>query len=317
MSWFPNNNVPTDKATYDLRITVPASREVLANGKLVSNAANADGTRTWHWAEDSPMASYLVTATNGEFDIFTDATPNPQLPTSYAYDSSYTAVEKPVMKSRLLETPSILSFYAEFLGTPYPFSSAGGVVDKSSVGYALESQTKPMYAVGAGSGAASPSLGTISHELAHQWLGDDVSPATWSDIWLNEGPAEFLSWLWQERSGNSPLTTEDRFNQNYATMTDWSIPPAAPPTAADMFDQDAMYTRGAMVMEALREIMGEDKFKAVLASYLAAHKYDDASTKQFIDQVKAESGKDPARLDAFFKEWLYGTEKPTITPSNF
>jgi aminopeptidase N len=221
------------------------------------------------------------------------------------------------MKSRLLETPAILDFYAGFLNTPYPFSSAGGVVDKSSVGYALETQTKPMYAVSSGADPTSPSLATISHELAHQWFGDDVSPATWSDIWLNEGPAEFFSWLWQERSGNSPLTTKNRFDQNYATMTDWSIPPAAPPTAADMFDSGAMYTRGAMVMEALREIAGEDKFKAVLAKYLAAHKYDDASTKQFIDLWKSESGKDPARLDAFFKQWLYGTEKPTITPSNF
>jgi aminopeptidase N len=165
---------------------------------------------------------------------------------------------------------------------------------------------------------ASPGLATISHELAHQWFGDDVSPATWSDIWLNEGPAEFFSWLWQERSGNSPLTTKQRFDTNYASpaMT-WEIPPAAPPTAADMFDSDAMYTRGAMVMEALREILGEDKFKSVLATYLAVHKYDHASTKQFIDLVKSDGGKDPAKLDVFFREWLYGAEKPGITPSNF
>jgi aminopeptidase N len=160
---------------------------------------------------------------------------------------------------------------------------------------------------------------TIAHELAHQWFGDDVSPATWSDIWLNEGPAEFFSWLWDERAGTPPgPTTATRFDTSYnnPAMT-WNIPPAAPPTAADMFDSDAMYTRGAMVMEALRQILGEDKFKAVLADYLAAHKYGNASTQQFIDLVKAEGGKDPARLDEFFQQWLYGAEKPTITPSNF
>jgi aminopeptidase N len=295
---------------------------VLGNGKLVGAfppAANADGTRTWHWTEDSPMASYLVTATNGEFDAFTDATPDPQLPTSYAIDSSYTPVEKPVMKSRLLETPSILAFYASFLNTPYPFSSAGGVVDKSDVGYALETQTKPMYAVGDGEGAVSPSLATISHELAHQWFGDDVSPTTWSDIWLNEGPAEFFSWLWQERASGTPApTTAQQFDTYYNNPgMNWKTPPAAPPTAAEMFDQDAMYTRGAMVMEALRQIVGEEKFKAVLAKYLAAHKYDDVTTRQFIDLWKSDGGKDPARLEAFFQQWLYGTEKPTITPSNF
>jgi hypothetical protein len=317
MSWFPNDDVPTDKATYDLHVTVPGSLEVIGNGNLVSNTAGADGKRTWHWREDSPMASYLVTATNGEFDLTQDTTTNPQLPAYYAIDSSYNAAQKPAMTSRLSQTPSILSFYAGFLDTPYPFSSAGGIVDKSDVGYALETQSKPNYAVNNGVDPSSPGLDTISHELAHQWFGDDVSPATWSDIWLNEGPAEFFSWLWQERTGNSPLTTKNRFDQNYATMTDWSVPPAAPPTAADMFDAGAMYTRGAMVMEALREIAGEDTFKAVLKKYLAAHQYGNASTQQFIDLWKSDSGKDPARLDAFFQQWLYGTSKPTITPSNF
>jgi aminopeptidase N len=314
MSWFPNNNVPTDKATYDLRVTVPASLEVLGNGRLASNTLSADGKRrTWHWAESQPMASYLVTATNGEFD-FTPPDESQPAPAYYAVDSSM--LQKAPMMADLGQTPAIVAFYAGFLSTPYPFDAMGGVVDISDVGYALETQTKPMYAAGSAA-SPSPGLATISHELAHQWFGDAVSPATWSDIWLNEGPAEFFSWLWQERSGNSPLTTEIRFNQNYATMSDWSIPPAAPPTAADMFDQNAMYTRGAMVMEALREIVGEDRFKSVLLAYFTAHEYKNASTKQFIDLWKANGGKDPVRLDAFFQQWLYGTEKPTITPSNF
>jgi aminopeptidase N len=313
MSWFPNDNVPTDKATYDLHVTVPGSLEVIGNGRLASNAANGDGTRTWHWVESQPMASYLVTATNGEFD-FTPPDETQPTPAYYAVDSSYNALLKTQMMSDLGQTPAIVSFYADFLSTPYPFDAMGGVIDQSDVGYALETQTKPMYAAN----TTSPGLATISHELAHQWFGDDVSPATWSDIWLNEGPAEFFSWLWQERSGNSPLTTKQRFDTNYANPAmSWSVPPAAPPTAADMFDQDAMYTRGAMVMEALREILGEDRFRMVLGKYLAAHKYANASTKQFIELVKSDGGKDPAKLDVFFREWLYGNQKPGITPSNF
>jgi hypothetical protein len=317
MSWYPNNNVPTDKATYDLRVTVPVASKVIGNGRLIETIAAGDGKATWHWQEDSPMASYLVTATNGAFDLTSDSL-NQRRPLWYGLDSSYTPVQKAAMTSRLNRTPEILDFYADFLTTPYPFSSAGGIVDRSSVGYSLETQSKPNYAVSSQADPASPLIDTIAHELAHQWFGDDVSPATWSDIWLNEGPAEFFSWLWLERSGNNPLTTEQRFDSNYANPAmNWSIPPAAPPTAADMFDSDAMYTRGAMVMEALREIMGEDRFRAVLATYLARHAYGDASTRQFIDLVKSDSGKDPAKLDVFFREWLYGDTKPGITPDNF
>jgi aminopeptidase N len=318
MSWFPNDNVPTDKATYDLHVTVPAASKVIGNGRLVGDPATADGKSTWHWREDSPMASYLVTATNGAFDLMADMS-DPDQPIFYGLDSSYTPVQKAAMSSRLSDTPGILDFFAGFLDTPYPFSSAGGIVDRSSVGYALETQSKPNYAVSSQADPASPMSSTISHELAHQWFGDSVSPATWSDIWLNEGPAEFSSWLWQERDSGTPSpTTAQQFDTNYnSPLMTWNVPPAAPPTAADMFDTDAMYTRGAMVMEALRQIVGEDKFKAILKHYLAAHAYGNASTQQFIDLWKAESGKDPARLDAFFRQWLYGTEKPTITPANF
>jgi aminopeptidase N len=317
MSWFPNDDVPTDKASYDLHITVPAASKVLGNGRLVDTVATAGGNSTWHWRESSPMASYLVTATNGAFD-FTPPDESQPTPGYYAVDSTYTPVQKSQMQSDLARTPDILSFYAGFLSTPYPYDAMGGVIDKGNVGYALETQTKPMYDV-SDPIQPGPGLATISHELAHQWFGDDVSPATWSDIWLNEGPAEFLSWLWQERASGTPgPTTQQRFTASYNNPSmNWSIPPAAPPTAADMFDQDAMYTRGAMVMEALRQILGEPKFQAVLADYLAAHTYGNASTKQFIDLVKAEGGRDPARLDAFFQQWLYGTAKPTITPANF
>jgi aminopeptidase N len=316
MSWFPNNNVPSDKATYDIRVSVPDSREVQANGRLVSNTANPDGTRTWHWREDSPMASYLVTATNGEFDASDDST-DPAVTSYYAVDSSYAAPVKIAMLGRLQQTPSIVGFFAAFLDTPYPFNAVGGVVDRSSVGYALESQTRPMYANNSGD-PVNPTIDTISHELAHQWFGDSVSPATWSDIWLNEGPAEFHSWLWLERENGDPRTTEQRFDTAYADpLMSWDVPPAAPPTAADLFDGDAMYTRGAMVMEALRQIMGEERFRLVLKAYLARYGYAHASTAQFIELVKTESGENPAQLDVFFKEWLYGTERPGITPDNF
>src|SRR5204862_6665098 len=71
MTWCPNDNVPTDKATYALHVTVPGTLEVLANGRLATDTTGADATHTRNWTEDAPMATYLVTATNGEFDVKT------------------------------------------------------------------------------------------------------------------------------------------------------------------------------------------------------------------------------------------------------
>ena len=67
-SWFPSNNYPTDKATFDTLIRVPQGKTALGVGENVGNEDNGDGTVTWHWREDDPTATYLTTATVGDFN---------------------------------------------------------------------------------------------------------------------------------------------------------------------------------------------------------------------------------------------------------
>lgn len=198
----------------------------------------------------------------------------------------------------------------------YPFTIYGSIVDFApTVGYALETQTKPIYPSGV---AASPS--TVAHELAHQWYGNSVSPGTWRDIWLNEGFAEWGSWLYEESTAGG-TTTAQQFDSFYAANppgdTFWAVPPANPPTGAELFDTDAMYNRGAMTLEALRQIHGNAAFYAMLRSWHSQFKYSTATTAQFIALVKQISAKPDARLDAFFTDWLYDKDRPAITPANF
>src|SRR4051812_14207070 len=69
MSWFPDNNHPLDKATYDFHITVPSTHTALGNGELASKVVNGNGTTTWNWHDGFPTATYLTTATVGVFDL--------------------------------------------------------------------------------------------------------------------------------------------------------------------------------------------------------------------------------------------------------
>jgi aminopeptidase N len=329
--WFPVNNVPTDKATYDFQVTAPSGFSAVANGVLTDTTPNPDGTTTYDWTSDDLMAPYLATVSIGRFDSSASDLSDPQRPLYIYVDESFT---RPEIVADQLRVPEILDWYAGYYGVPYPFDAAGAVVPRvgADVGYVLETQTKPTYPL---TDPDDPGVGvsTIAHENAHQWFGNLVTLARWRDIWLNEGITEFSSWLWEtDVEGGTPMA--DRFSGVYTTraVDFWLIPPADPPTGAEIFDYWAMYVRGAATMTAIREIfiatpgLGEDGFRVMMRTWLTDHANGNVTTEQFVALVKAT---DPARAalwDQFFTQWLYTSytgdpaqpgNKPDITPASF
>ena len=67
-TWYPVNDHPLDKASYSFRVTVPAGLQAVANGEL-RGVATKRGWSTWRWEAREPMASYLATASVGEWDL--------------------------------------------------------------------------------------------------------------------------------------------------------------------------------------------------------------------------------------------------------
>ena len=320
--WFPNNNYPTDKATFDFHITVPLTATALGNGELVSTDNNGDGTQTWNWHSDQPVSTYLTTATVGTFifteGTITETTPTPDrvLPEYRAIDSSYLAT-LPAQNAELDRIEEMTNFLGSLYG-PYPFDSTGAVVDAATVGYALEVQTKPHFALPFPVSTRS----TLLHEIAHQWFGNAVTLATWSDIWFNEGWAVWSEWYWDDELNGGTTSPEQQFDTEYANAgNDWSIPPATldeDPTL--LFETFPVYTRSAMMLQGYREIVGHTKFLELAQRLQTDYEDDNISTAEFIGLAKEVSdftGAQLARLDDYFQQWLYGETKPTITPDNF
>ena len=308
---FPCNDNPQDKATYDITISVPAGREAIANGQLMSGPTTQGGKTTWRWVENDPMASYLVTATNGEFltDFYTarglsmydavDPTtrrlvsdpPNPEL----AFE-------------RLQPQPKIIDFFSKLVGD-YPYTSGGGIIDSAHfVGYALESQTRANY-------QRIPLPPTVVHEIAHQWFGNAVTIKRWPDIWLNEGFATFSEWIYDEMNGGP--TAAETFDDVYATPASdkdlWFPAPAALSHPRQLF-HTPVYDRGAMTLQALREkIDDDDTFFGILRAWYADNRTPNATTdtsvttEDFIALAESQSG---LNLDDFFQVWLYEEGKP-------
>src|SRR5262249_15236593 len=185
---------------------------------------------------------------------------------------------------------------------PYPFSSAGSIVVPGKAVTALETQTKPVY-IGA------PFAMVVAHETAHQWFGDAVSIARWQDIWLNEGFATWVTWMWQYRGSDRKLEALLRLSLKHADKLYgrhfWKLPPGAP--GPKKLFSAAVYYRGGMTLEALRERVGDAVFFSILRDWVAQHLYGNGTTQQFIALAEAQSGRALAPL---FDVWLFRPGKP-------
>ncbi|WP_256984373.1 M1 family metallopeptidase [Streptomyces sp. XY006] len=320
MTWFPGNHHPSDKAAYDLAVTVPQGLRAVSNGEL-RGESTARGRTTFEWRTSEPMASYLATLAIGRFDIGRFGTGRDigrfdigrfgagrsqaerGLPVYTAVDPAEAEASRPVLG----RIPEVLRWAERRFG-PYPFSSTGAIVDHApDLGYALETQTRPVF-------PGAPDITLLVHELAHQWYGDSVSPRSWRDMWLNEGFATYAEWLWEEEHGGrsaqetfDALYSGEYFATREAGEAVWAFPPADPPSAARISDPP-VYWRGAMVLQKVRQAVGDDRFWGILKGWAAEYRYGNADTADFTAYV--ESRAPGVDFQGIWEEWLYGEGRP-------
>ena len=302
-NWYPVNDHPLDKATYTIRITVALPYVVAANGVLEDTIDNGDGTTTYVWESSHPMASYLVTVGIDDYVMQTQEGPD-GLPIRNFFPPEI-AEEAQIDFST---TPDMIAFYSETFG-PYPFEAYGVVVADVDLGFALETQTLTLFAR-----SWVTEFGDIeeavAHELAHQWFGNSVSLASWPDIWLNEGFATYASWLWFEHSQGATYL-DSVVEQVYASIAGsppMAVTPPGKAPAGDLFNF-GVYYRGALVLHALREQVGDDTFFEILRTYYERFAYANASIEDFTALAEEISGED---LGAFFEGWLRDDVMPDI-----
>jgi aminopeptidase N len=296
MTWFPNNNTPRDKATFDMKITVPSKLEVAGSGDLKS-VRKHEGQETWRWLQPKQQATYLAMISIGNYDVYRSTmttTKGRKLPIWSFIEPKFGTLAR---ERGLI--PKIIRSQEKKFG-PYPFNSAGIVVKDTGVGYALETQNRPVF-------DQTPDDLTNVHEWAHQWYGNSVTLSDWGDIWLNEGFAAYAEWLWDAAHGGP--STAEQFQTAYDDPeTVWSPAPACLEDPADLFGQQS-YLRGAMTLEALRQKVGSHDFFVILHKWAQQNEYGNVSTPEFIALSERVSGQD---LDALFKAWLYVPEKPAL-----
>jgi aminopeptidase N len=301
LSWFPSNNHPRDKATFDVAVTVPNGLTAVANGIEAGTTDAGNGWTTWRWRETRPMATYLATMAIGRFRLLRGTSAG--LPVL----SAVAAALPNVVDDAMARTPEIVTYLASLFG-PYPFDAMGGiVVDAPGMSFALETQTRPVYGPTFFTrGDAANRTIVLAHELTHQWFGDSVSLHDWRDIWLNEGFATYGQWLWTEHLGIS--TVQRSVDQAYAesaTSAGWQPPPGDP--GVDKLFGGSVYERGGMTLHALRLAVGDDAFFRILRTWTAERRYGTGTTAEFVALAERIAGRSLADL---FDVWLNRTPKP-------
>ncbi|MFG3053250.1 M1 family metallopeptidase [Kitasatospora sp. NPDC048239] len=301
--WFPSNDHPTDKATFDVSVLVPDGSQVISNGVLTGQTSQAGWTR-FSWRENKPQATYLATLAVGRFDISTDTTPS-GLPVYNAYSKDL-GENADAARASVERTGELVDWLSGYFGE-YPFSSVGGYVPNVTAGYGLETQTRIFY--GPRQFARGANTSVVVHELAHQWYGDSVSVQRWSDIWLNEGFARYAQFLWSEHEneGTAQEIADYVYAAHPADDPFWTVKPGDP--GADNQFSGAVYDRGAVAIQALRNTVGEDAFFRILKGWPAERKYGNATIQQFQAYAERVSGR---QLGDLLTTWLFTAGKPAL-----
>lgn len=300
-AWYPVNDHPLDKATYSFNITVPEGLAAVSNGRLLTTRTS-DGWTTWRWVATEPMASYLTTATIGEFDIRRYSTES-GLPVFDAVDPDL----GDIADNAIGQQGEVLTFLESQFG-PYPFHALGAVVDDyEGLFFALENQTRAVYSQFFFEPGDNPGeVFVVVHELAHQWYGDSVSVHFWKHLWLNEGFATYAEWLWSEHTFNqSAQMIFDFLYVQPESEPFWSPPPGDP--GVEQLFSSSVYTRGGMTLHALRMTVGDDAFFEILRTWAEERRNSNGTTEQFVALAERVSGQ---QLDDLFNAWLFTEGKP-------
>ena len=297
MNWFPCNNHWSDKATFTFSISVPDGYDVIANGSLEDvSAGKLPGYSTQVWTVNEPMSTYLATVFIGKYE-----SENEESAAGVDIHNYFPAGTPNDVKDDFASTPAMIDFFGELIA-PYPFENYGVVLANDELGFAFEAQTRSVF------GKQGAEEEVVAHELAHQWFGDSLTIATWYDLWLKEGFATYMSWLWLEHEDG-----EDAFEQRIQVAYDNLVMsqygtffhPIGEVRSVGRYElySSATYYRGAMTLHALRLEVGDEIFFEILRTFYALYAGDGktASTDDFIAVAQEVSGND---LTDLFDLWL-------------
>jgi len=315
-NYLPTYDYPNNRLTTETILTVPATWLTVANGKLIGVKDAGNGLKTWTWQENLPSSTYLITVVAGEFDEVKDSWRGKPV-TYYAPKGRGDR-----LKINYGRTPQMLELFSKKLGVEYPWEKYAQVMVDDFVAGGMENSSAT---TNTSSSLVNPALtpeyptgqdGLISHELGHQWFGDLVTCKDWGNIWLNEGFATFMEYLWMETYFPKQQAEYERWTNVREWFEQGNL--WAKPIVRHDFDDSSefdgnAYGKGGMVLYMLRHQLGDDAFDRGLRHYLEVNRGKNVVTADLVKAIEEETH---INVDQFFTQWVYGAGAPKFDLSH-
>jgi aminopeptidase N len=312
--WVPTYDEPNDKETWEFYIRTRRGEKALSNGRLIGSR-DVDNETEWHWSQEKPASTYLMTAVTGDYVVVQDKWRT--VPLGYwTYPDSVQAAWR-----GFGETPRAVDLFSDKTGVDYPWAKYDQVVAPDYIFGGMENVTATtqnddeiLHPAWAEPEANAAQL--MAHELGHQWYGDYLTMASWGDAWLNEGFATFMEQYYTEVAHGMDEGTRDRLDGERQVVE--SDRQARRPLVYDHWVNDPLelftviYPKGAAVLQMLRHQLGDSLFWAGMHRYTVDHALGVVKTPDFEHSMDQGTGHD---LTTFFKQWVYGAGMPAFRVS--
>ncbi|MBI4677443.1 MAG: HEAT repeat domain-containing protein [Elusimicrobia bacterium] len=313
--WFPCRDVPCEKATTEMVVTVPEDFTAVSNGSLVGVSLDRKrALKTWHWRMAHPHSLYLVTLAVGRFAEVQDDWDG--IPVTYYCEKGREADAR----RGFGKTPAMVRFFSERIGVRYPWEKYAQVAAHEFGGGMENTSAATQTDVALLDRRAALDTdfdGLVAHELAHQWFGDLVTCRSWAHGWLNEGFATYFDPLFQEHDKGPDAFYYDMHLFAQAYFDEDSKRYRRPIVTNiykhswSLFDRH-LYQKAAWVLHLIRYHLGEDPWWSAIKHYVQRFSFKCVETSDFVAAVEEATGRN---IRPIVDQWIYGAGHPEYRAS--
>ncbi len=294
--WFPVSGYTTNRFLADLHITTPAEYKVVASGDLKTDAAKNGITYSFHYDKASFPGSIAIVKGDGT------RVSSQGITSQVFFRDNQAANAQPYGE----ETGKIMTF----LTSEYGLAPQATISLVETEAGAVNGYSAPgIVFLAPGSITRQVATRVLTNQLSRQWWGTLVSPTNRNHLWLENGPARYSELLYAEHTGGVGAAETDLKNTYVEALT-VKDPPVL--QAARLEDYSPEYwaltaAKGAAVLNMLRSVMGDAKFKAGLHAFIDKYSWQSVNTEDFRKVMEQVAGQD---LRYFFIQWLESSGSP-------